>query len=656
MTETSGAEVDGPNAAAALPGWKRAVFMAVTLALPLVALAVAEGALRLAGWGGYPAFLRVAGRLPSGAAVAMVEPAASKPYFFANPTRPGYAEEYNFLMPKPPGTVRIFLIGESAAKGFPQPRNLSMAAFLQAMLAEAWPDRKPEVISLGTTAVASFPLVYLVRDAIRFEPDLLVFYTGNNEFFGAYGVASINAVGTLPTWALPVVRAARGLAIVQAVEGFLHRKADESRTLMEQMVGQMVIPPDSPLREAAARNLEAHLGRMLAAARAAGVPTLVCTTASNESGLRPLGQKAGAAEAFARGERFAADGDRAAARQAFLEARDRDTMPWRPTAATEEAIRRAAAAADVPLCDVAERFRGLDATGATGWDLLDDHVHLSLRGQAEVARAVVESMAGLPPPVRVAPEALAGLADWSTYAERLGTNEYDAYRVNHTLRTLFGVPFMKQTNPEAHRRFEAACRTAEEAMPRAILEEARQWQTFRPHAGGTRPLTGMVARVLLRENKPAEAELLYTIAQRQVPDYTSWYLEYVYFALACRERLGGLSEADRAEAQRAIDQGVFLLRNGFSGSGLAERYVGRLHQLRGEWRESIAPLEVARSRLGGTDRVACDQALVAAYLKVGDVPAAEGIVAAGERGAGPLAGAYRTLRAQLSAAGAGSAP
>ena len=644
----------GTAAAPALPRWKRAVFMAVTLALPLVSLALAEGALRLAGWGGYPKFLRVAGRLPSGTSVAMVEPAASKPYFFANPTRPGYAEEYNFLMPKPPGTVRIFLIGESAAKGFPQPRNLSMASFLQAMLADAWPDRKPEVISLGTTAVASFPLVYLVRDAVRFDPDLLVFYVGNNEFFGAYGVASINAVGTLPTWALPVVRAARGLAIVQAVEGFVHRKADESRTLMEQMVGQTVIPPGSPLRDAAARNLETHLGRMLASARAAGVPALVCTTASNESGLRPLGQKAGAGEAFARGERLGAEGDRAAARQAFLEARDLDTMPWRPITATEEAIRRAAATAGVPLCDVAERFRGLDPRAAAGWDLLDDHVHLSLRGQAEVARAIVESMDALTPSLRVAPERVAGLADWQAYAERLGANEYDTYRVNHTLRTLFGVPFMKQTNPEAHRRFDTACREAEAVMTPAILEQARQWQTFRPHAGGMRPLTGMVARVLLRENQPEEAERLYTIAQRQVPDFTSWYLEYVYFALACRERLGGLSEADRAEAQRAIDQGIFLLKSGFSGSGLAERYVGRLHQLRGEWRESIAPLEVARSRLGGTDRVACDQALVAAHLALGDVPAAEAIVAAGERSAGPLAGAYRTLRGQLPSAAAGS--
>ena len=102
-------------------------------------------------------------------------------------------------------------------------------------------------------------------------------------------------------------------------------------------------------------------------------------------------------------------------------------------------------------------------------------------------------------------------------------------------------------------------------MSPAILETAREWQTLRPHAGGMRPLTGIVARVLLREKKPAEAEPLFCIAQRQVPDYTSWYLEYVYFALACRARTqGSLSEAGREQAAAAIAQGRFLLRRGFS--------------------------------------------------------------------------------------------
>ena len=61
-----------------------------------------------------------------------------------------------------------------------------------------------------------------------------------------------------------------------------------------------------PLRAAAARNLETNLSQMLAAVEAAGLPALVCTTASNEAGLRPLGDGGAALAAFEQAERAAA--------------------------------------------------------------------------------------------------------------------------------------------------------------------------------------------------------------------------------------------------------------------------------------------------------------------------------------------------------------
>ena len=70
---------------------------------------------------------------------------------------------------------------------------LGLAAFLQLMLQDAWPDRRVEVINLGTTAIASFPVLGITTEALDYEPDLVVVYTGHNEFFGTYGVASVAA-------------------------------------------------------------------------------------------------------------------------------------------------------------------------------------------------------------------------------------------------------------------------------------------------------------------------------------------------------------------------------------------------------------------------------------------------------------------------------
>ena len=675
-----------PSAHLPISPAKRRLFIAITVALPFLFLAAAELILRLFGWGGYPAWIREAGTLPSGATLCMVEPAAAKPYFFANPTRPGYAEQTNFLLPKPADTVRIFLVGESAAKGYPQPRNLAMSSFLQAMLSDAWPGKTIEVINLGTTAVASFPLVYQVRDALRFSPDLFIFYTGNNEFFGAYGTASINAAGSLPPWALRAMRAARGLALVQVLDSWLYRRADENRSLMEEMIGQTVIAADSPLREAAARNLAANLGTMLDEVKAAGVASMVCTTASNESGLAPLGEDdtAGldetqqrelrrllgeAADAagtddfpravnllrqavqlaprhararFLLGQVLARADQPELARTAFLEARDFDTMPWRPISRTEQAIRNTALVKGAVLCDMAEIFRQESPDGATGWDLLDDHVHLTLSGQALAARAMVGAMVNLSGPLQLGPDELALVQEDEAYAETLGTNRYDDYRVNHTLRVLFGVPFMKKTNAGAFDVFSGLCREEEEDMSPEVLAAAREWQTF-----GLRPLTGMVARVLLREGKTEEALKFYQIAARQVPDYTSWYLEYVYFALACRQKIDGtLDPGALAEAAEAIAQGQFLLTHGYSESGLTERYLGRLHQLRGEWTEAIPFLLAARGKMQAEDLVATDQALILSYLQTGQKQKALALADDGIKNSGQFAEIYRRLRAE----------
>lgn len=679
-----------PGEATPLPRGRLWLFRAIAISLPFAVLAAAELVLRLFGWGGYPAFLRESGKLATGETVCLVEPAASKPYFFANPNRPGYAEQTNFLMPKPAGTVRIFLIGESAAKGYPQPRNLAISAFLREILSAADPGRTFEVIDLGTTAVASFPLGYIVRDALRFSPDLFVFYAGNNEFFGAYGTGSINAAGTLPPAVLRIQRALRGLAVVQALDSWIYGRADADRTLMEQMIGRTVIPAGSPLRAAAARNLRENLSAMLADTRRAGVPTLVCTTASNESGLAPLGEddliglddagKARHRDLLAEGVRLigenpaaaigpltaaaaiaprsartafllarasAAAGNPAAAREAFLQARDLDTMPWRPVSATEQAVRDAAREAGSPLCDIAEIFRAESAGGATGWSLLDDHVHLSLAGQARAARAIADALSK---PLGIAPAAMQAVADDQTLAKLLGSNFYDAYRVHHTLRVLFGVPFMRESNPEAFARFSEAARAAESQMSPEILEAARAWQTAIPHAGGLRPITGMVARALLRENRAAEALPLYEIAVRQVPDYTSWHIEYIYFALACRERLGGLRPEDVESARAAIAQGQFLLAHGDSKTGFTERYLGRIHQLLGEWEAAIPLLLAARPRMAAEDLVACDQALVASYLKTGKKSEALALAADGIKNSGRFSKIYTALRERIESA------
>ena len=185
-------------------------FRLAALLLPLVLLVAVEGFFRWRGLGGYPPLLREVGPVEGGTLV-FADQAGAVSWFFANPDRPGFTDQYTFVTPKPTNTFRIFLLGESAMKGYPQPRNLASSAFLQAMLQDAWPDRRLEVINLGTTAVASYPVRGMLMEALRYEPDLVIIHTGHNEFFGTYGVASIGQAGGR-VWQLALTRFVHSLA------------------------------------------------------------------------------------------------------------------------------------------------------------------------------------------------------------------------------------------------------------------------------------------------------------------------------------------------------------------------------------------------------------------------------------------------------------
>jgi tetratricopeptide (TPR) repeat protein len=665
---------------------KRTVFRLLCTLIPLMLLCTAEITLRLCGYGGYDPLIRKVGETPRGT-LMITDPAGARGFFFANRERPGRNEEYSFYSPKESNTTRIVLVGGSAIQGFPQSRTFAASAFLKEMLTDCWPERTVEIINLGTTGVASFPAAKFLDQALDYDPDMVVVYSGHNEFYGAYGVASVNRAGRSPR-ILEMQYRARALALVQAVsERVYDGNRHESKTLMEVMIGQENIGPSDWRRDAAANLLFHHVGAMVKSCRERGVPVIVCTLPSNERDLAPIGidpPDADINEAVQNAARsFREDPKRIAeelksvlqthpdharahfylgkalflleeypvAREHFLAARDLDLMPWRAPSVSQAAIRKAAIEGGALLCDIEAAFRKQSPGGAIGWEMMDDHVHPSLRGQAEVARAIVQMMTIRSDDLAVSEEVYASLPDWRTYADRLGDNMYDRYGVAHSVRDLFDIPFMRASNPGAYERFDGMASAMEDRMPPEIQAVVTRWQTQRPHAGGKTPLNGMVARGLLRQKRIGDALPLFEVARRSVPAYSSWHLEYVYFWLSCRERLNGeLSSDDLELAAEEINRSRFLLQHGYSEPGFTERYVGRLHQMRGEFAEAIPMFETARTKLNGFDRVAADQGLVRSYVETGDLERARAIAEFGMKYSGQYTGIYRQILATIPAA------
>ncbi|MCP4593368.1 MAG: hypothetical protein GY842_21745 [bacterium] len=601
--------------------------------VPLIPLLLAEGACRLRGFGGHAPVLGELGPFEGRTYVTTV-PQGIDSFFFSNLSASGSMLKQFFTATQEQDTVRIFMLGGSAMKGFPQPRHLTSSAFLQAMLSDLWPERNVEVINLGTTAIASFPVMCVAKEALRYDPDLLIIYSGNNEYYGAGGVASVHRFGS-STRAMHLLRQLRRLALVQWLLERKVRRAhdpDDDRTLMELVIGDAQIPFDDPRRQTATSNLENNLTQIIQACNAQGVPAIVCTLPGNELDLAPIGEDLEVplppgernrfAELLERGRQNMADDPQGAlpdlqaaaalydhhatlayltgqclhalgrdeeATRAFIQAKDLDTMPWRAPSDSNRAVVRAAAKGAV-LCDLEQAFRDATPGGAPGWGLMDDHVHPTQRGQALIAQTLLHSMDKLADPVHVAPEAVADLPARWVYAQRLGANRLDRHRTAHVLNAVLGGAFFHRSNPKAVHRSEALLANLEAKLSPLEKRTIQRLQ----EAGVRIPITGAVGETLLDVGEYQAAADLLAIARREVVRYSTWYLRYTWGLLTAREQAGMPRTADNlALAHEIVKTGSVVEQLVRSSPGRTQAYLGAAHHLLGEDDQALPRLRRA---------------------------------------------------------------
>ncbi len=165
-------------------GWRGWLLrLALLVVAPLVFFGLLEGGLRAAGYG-----------YPSG-------------FFLGTDTNGEFITNHRFgwrffpqslartpqrsvLRAKPAGTLRIFVLGSSAAMGTPD-AAFSFGRILEVMLREQYPDTRFEVVNAAMTAINSHVVREIARDCVAREPDLFVIYMGNNEVVGPYGPGTV---------------------------------------------------------------------------------------------------------------------------------------------------------------------------------------------------------------------------------------------------------------------------------------------------------------------------------------------------------------------------------------------------------------------------------------------------------------------------------
>ena len=167
------------------------------LGLPVLLLSGLEVALRLCGWG-YPTHFF----LPTGTGEVYAENEKFGWRFF--PQRLARAPDpIRLTKAKPAGTFRVFVFGESAALGDPQPAY-GFSRILRELLEARCPGTRFEIINTGMTAINSHAILPIARDCVPFDGDVWIVYMGNNEVVGPFGAGSVFGAKSPP---LPIVRA-----------------------------------------------------------------------------------------------------------------------------------------------------------------------------------------------------------------------------------------------------------------------------------------------------------------------------------------------------------------------------------------------------------------------------------------------------------------
>jgi hypothetical protein len=119
-------------------------------------------------------------------------------------------------------TYRIFILGESAALGDPEPA-FGFGRYLEILLRERFPETDFEVVCAAMTAINSHALRPIARDCAGLAGDLWVIYMGNNEVVGPFGAGTVLGPQSPPLFSIRASLALKTTRIGQLLDATINQ-------------------------------------------------------------------------------------------------------------------------------------------------------------------------------------------------------------------------------------------------------------------------------------------------------------------------------------------------------------------------------------------------------------------------------------------------
>ncbi len=385
---------------------RQRLFGAIMFAIPLLAILTLELSLRIAHYGtNTDLFIPAKGDY---ARYLRVNPIVTKRFFIGQKNVPTPPNDL-FLIKKPANGFRIFVMGGSTTAGYPYGNNIMFSRILQQRLSDAFPEKHIEVINTATAAINSYALLDFMDEILDQHPDAILIYAGHNEFYGAFGVASTEALGKIRPLIKMYLKLKRFKTFQLLRSGIWQLKkaitslakqedlADPTATLMERLVAEQNIPYQSPLYKAGKKQFQGNLGDILSKAKRAKVPVLISELVSNVRDQEPFvsvqTENFPAAHAVYQAARELERQQRSEeAKIKYYQAKDLDALRFRAPEEFNEIIHQVAKKFDAIVVPMKSFFETASPQGIPGKELFLEHLHPNVDGYFIMAEAFFQTM------------------------------------------------------------------------------------------------------------------------------------------------------------------------------------------------------------------------------------------------------------------------
>ena len=351
----------------------------------------------------------------------------------------GTFNDQSFLVKKPAKGIRLFCLGGSSSHGYPWGAEAAFTDIVGEALAASHPERHVESVNASGVSYAMHRLNIVSDELLQYEPDVLLVYSGHNEFIEPEFFEALKRQSRARTRLEYSLAHSRIYSLMRgAVEEWRNESPSTSQQFEARVRRDETRVFSRQEKEVIVAEFRWRLERLVRRAQESGVKVVLATVPCNLREWRPSTSTTEVrltddehrqwSEAFLTGKRRLESGDFEAviaslepaarlapghaetefflaqayeglarwddARSAYQRACDAEASPSRRVSGINEVIREVAHQYGALLVDVDRDFKQRSEHGLVGFNLIEDYVHPTREGHEIIAWHIWDAIEG----------------------------------------------------------------------------------------------------------------------------------------------------------------------------------------------------------------------------------------------------------------------